>query len=92
MESQLIEDFLIFGNIWNNLFNEVEVITAINLNDKTLLKVYLHDSVYVELKWLQNLNWSELNNMHIKIAETIIELKVSKKLNDVWLLAITSIH
>ena len=47
------------------------------------VKVYLHDSTYVEFKWIENLNSSELNNMHIKIAETIIEFKASKKLNDV---------
>jgi hypothetical protein len=44
------------------------------------VKVYLHDSTYVELKWIENLNSSKLN---IKIAQTIIELKVSKMLNDV---------
>jgi hypothetical protein len=63
--------------------SEISKICSEENIDNIRVKVYLHDSTYVEFKWLENWNSSQLNNMHIKIASTIIEFKVSKKLNDV---------
>jgi len=83
-DSPLNDYFIILNQFWATKQSKAWKIQLFFVSLNWLsLKVYLHDSTYVELKWLQNLNSSELNNMHIKIAETIIELKVSKKLNDV---------